>query len=140
MKDKVIKIKSEKEKSSKKEEKNPKDGFTIDTYKVMEDVLFSIYMASDSNELQQRGLLEILGIKIEGDIKSVDTNIPPDIKGKKGSIFDCHLRTSCNKKIDIEVQQEYEKYFEDRLIYYLSKMITLTINRGKNNKISEKAK
>jgi len=119
--------------------KKSKEGFTLDTYKAMGDFIFSKYMVGEGNEIQQREILEILGINIEGEIIAVDTNMPPDIGGKKSSRFDCHLKTSCGKKIYIEVQQEETSDFKNRLVHYLSKTLTASLNKGEDYDFSDKA-
>jgi len=130
---KLINSKENKTKDSKKEElEDSKEGFTLDTYDSMEDFIFSIYMAGEGNEPQQKGLIEALDIAIEGKIIPLDTKMPPDIKGKKGSVFDCRLKTTCRKKINIECQQSHTSDFEARLLVYGAKMITSSLGKGKN--------
>ncbi|MCL2687812.1 MAG: Rpn family recombination-promoting nuclease/putative transposase [Methanobrevibacter sp.] len=138
MKENLIKSQNKNENNSKKENYS-KEGFTVDTYNSMEDFWFSVYMVGEDNKTQQRGLLETLGIDIEGNIISVDTKMPPDIEGKKGSFFDCHLKTTCDKKIIIEVQQNRTSDFEARLLTYGSKMITSSIQKGENYDKAKKA-
>jgi len=116
-----------------------KEGFTLDTYKAMGDFMFSKYMVGEVNVVQQREFLEIVGINITGEIISIDTNMLPDIDGKKSSRFDCHLKTTCNKKINIEVQQEKEEDFKNRLVHYLSKTLTTSLNKGDDYDFSDKA-
>lgn len=119
--------------------KNSKEGFTLETYQAMENFIFSKYMAGEGNETQQRKFLEILGITIKGNISQIDSKIPPDIDGKKSSRFDCHLKTSCGKKINIEVQQRKTKDFKNRLVHYLSKTLTSSLNKGDDYNFSNKA-
>jgi len=113
-----------------------KEGFTLDTYDSLKDFIFSIYMTGEDNTAQQRGLLETLNIEIEGDIIAVDSKMRPDIKDKKGSRFDCQLKTTCGRKINIEAQKKYTKDFKNRLLTNGCKMITSSIVKGENyNKI-----
>ena len=138
----VKKKKKEHNKNQKENEKKLKDskkGFTLDTYKAMEDFIFSKYMVGEGNQVQQRELLETLGINITGEIIAIDTNMPPDIYGKKSSRFDCHLKTTCNKKINIECQQKDEDDFKNRLVHYLSKALTSSLNKGDDYDFSDKA-
>lgn len=90
---------------------NSKDKPTLENYEAMDDFLFFKYMGEEGNELQQKGLLEALGITIEGKIKPMNPKISPHNKKGKTSILDCYIETDCDKRINIEVQrQEVEDF------------------------------
>ena len=104
MKEDLIKSKNSNKNNLKKEnnpknENNSKEGFAKDTYNSMEDFWFSIYMAGENNETQQRGLLETLGINIKGEIISIDTKMPPDIEPSNPNSFS-DLVTGENVKVN----------------------------------------
>ena len=105
---------------------------SLENYDVMEDCLFFKILGEVGNELQQKGLLEALGIKIYGKIRVLDPKIAEEIIESKTSILDCHIKTNCGKLIDIEMQKARPTDFIEKIMAYMGKMVTSTLLKGKN--------
>ena len=96
------------------------------------DALFKDYYSNAKN------LSILLSLILKEDIKPDDIKYRPNEiiispEGKK-PIFDLNVSISNELDIDIEIQNNEEKYFKDRIYYYFASMIISSVRQGKSYK------
>ena len=99
------------------------------------DALFKDYYSNAKN------LSILLSLILKEDIKPDDIKYQPNeiiisSEGKK-PIFDLNVSISNELDIDIEIQNNEEKYFKDRIYYYFASMLISSVGQGKRHKKSK---
>ena len=59
----------------------------------------------------------------------------PGVLNDKTAIFDIYGTTQANEPVLIEIQQNYNRLFVDRLIYYTSRVISRTVKKAQDYKL-----
>ena len=96
------------------------------------DALFKGYYSNASN------LSTLLSLILKEKIKPNDINYQPneiivEFEGKKPR-FDLRVSILNELDIDIEMQNNKEKYFKERIYYYFASMIISSVRQGKSYK------
>ena len=96
------------------------------------DALFKDYYSNAKN------LSILLSLILKEDIKPDDIKYQPNEiiispEGKK-PIFDLNVSILNELDIDIEMQNNKEKYFKERIYYYFASMIISSVRQGKSYK------
>ena len=99
------------------------------------DALFKDYYSNAKN------LSILLSLILKEDIKPDDIKYQPNEiiispEGKK-PIFDLNVSILNEVDIDIEMQNNKEKYFKERIYYYFASMIISSLRQGKRHKKSK---
>ena len=96
------------------------------------DLIFRNIFGKEGNESILEDLLEsILGEKVK--VKKIHKNEELDVENirEKRAIIDVKAELEDEKIIDIEMQNDKYSYYDKRVLYYLSKLITSQIKSGK---------
>lgn len=108
------------------------DNFCLNNYDSLNDFMFYKYMCEEGNEKQQKIFLQSLGINIKGDLLIKSERVPPDIEGNKERILDFIAETEDKTLINIELQVRNTKDFNNRIVYYLTRLADTSLKRGEN--------
>ena len=99
------------------------------------DALFKDYYSNAKNLSILLSLILKEDIKPD-DIKYQQNEIILSPEGKK-PIFDLNVSISNELDIDIEMQNNKEKYFKERIYYYFASMLISSVGQGKRHKKSK---
>ncbi len=99
------------------------------------DGIFKMLMANEAKpERTVKFLNAMLGLYGGKAIKTFTLGVPenPGVLNDKTAIFDIYGNTEANSPVLIEVQQNYNTLFIDRLIYYTARVISRTVKKSQN--------
>lgn len=96
------------------------------------DGIFKMLMANEAKpERTVKFLNAMLGLTGDEAIKSFVLGVPenPGVLNDKTAIFDIYGTTQAGEPVLIEVQQNFNMLFIDRLIYYTARVISRTVKK-----------
>ena len=99
------------------------------------DGIFKMLMANEAKpERTVKFLNAMLGLSGEKAIKSYTLGVPenPGVLNDKTAIFDIYGTTQAGEPVLIEVQQNFNTLFVDRLIYYTSRVVSRTVKKSQD--------
>ena len=99
------------------------------------DGIFKMLLANDAKpERTVKFLNAMLGLTGEHAIKSYTLGVPenPGVLNDKTAIFDIYGTTQAGEPVLIEVQQNFNTLFIDRLIYYTARVISRTVKKSQD--------
>ena len=99
------------------------------------DGIFKMLMANEAKpERTVKFLNAMLDLNGENAIKSFTFGVPenPGVLNDKTAIFDIYGTTEAGNPVLIEVQQNFNTLFVDRLIYYTSRVISSQLARNRH--------
>ena len=99
------------------------------------DGIFKMLMANEAKpERTVKFLNAMLGLTGEKAIKSYTLGVPenPGVLNDKTAIFDIYGTTQAGEPVLIEVQQNFNTLFVDRLIYYTSRVVSRTVKKSQD--------
>ena len=99
------------------------------------DGIFKMLMANEAKpERTVKFLNAMLDLNGENAIKSFTFGVPenPGVLNDKTAIFDIYGTTEAGNPVLIEVQQNFNTLFVDRLIYYTSRVISRTVKKSQD--------
>ena len=99
------------------------------------DGIFKMLLANDAKpERTVKFLNAMLGLTGEKAIKSYTLGVPenPGVLNDKTAIFDIYGTTQAGEPVLIEVQQNFNTLFIDRLIYYTARVISRTVKKSQD--------
>ena len=99
------------------------------------DGIFKMLMANEAKpERTVKFLNAMLDLNGENAIKSFTFGVPenPGVLNDKTAIFDIYGTTEAGNPVLIEVQQNFNSLFVDRLIYYTSRVISRTVKKSQD--------
>ena len=99
------------------------------------DGIFKMLMANEAKpERTVKFLNAMLMLSGANAIKSFTLGVPenPGVLDNKSAIFDIYGVTEADNPVLIEVQQNFNTLFIDRLIYYTSRVVSRTIKKSKD--------
>lgn len=97
---------------------------SLDNYDSLNDFMFYKYMCEEGNEKLQKSFLESIGVTIKGNLKIKNQKLAPEIINHKTCIFDFVAETK-DSLINIELQQQKTRDFNERVVYYMNKLTNL---------------
>ena len=103
------------------------------------DGIFKMLMANEAkHERTIKFLNAMLGLYGGNAIKTFTLGVPenPGVLNDKTAIFDIYGITEANSPVLIEVQQNYNALFIDRLIYYTARVISRTVKKSQDYKLT----
>ena len=99
------------------------------------DGIFKMLLANDAKpERTVKFLNAMLGLTGEKAIKTYTLGVPenPGVLNDKTAIFDIYGTTQAGEPVLIEVQQNFNTLFVDRLIYYTARVISRTVKKSQD--------
>ena len=99
------------------------------------DGIFKMLLANDAKpERTVKFLNAMLGLTGEKAIKTYTLGVPenPGVLNDKTAIFDIYGTTQAGEPVLIEVQQNFNTLFIDRLIYYTARVISRTVKKSQD--------
>ena len=99
------------------------------------DGIFKMLLANEAKpERTVKFLNAMLGLTGEKAIKSYTLGVPenPGVLNDKTAIFDIYGTTQAGEPALIEVQQNFNTLFVDRLIYYTARVISRTVKKSQD--------
>ena len=99
------------------------------------DGIFKMLMASEAKpERTVKFLNAMLGLVGDKAIKTYTLGVPenPGVLNDKTAIFDIYGMTQAGEPVLIEVQQNFNTLFIDRLIYYTARVISRTVKKAQD--------
>ena len=99
------------------------------------DGIFKMLLANEAKpERTVKFLNAMLGLTGEKAIKSYTLGVPenPGVLNDKTAIFDIYGTTQTGEPVLIEVQQNFNTLFVDRLIYYTARVVSRTVKKSQN--------
>ena len=99
------------------------------------DGIFKMLLANEAKpERTVKFLNAMLGLVGEKAIKSYTLGVPenPGVLNDKTAIFDIYGTTQAGEPVLIEVQQNFNTLFVDRLIYYTARVVSRTLKKSQN--------
>lgn len=99
------------------------------------DGIFKMLLANEAKpERTVKFLNAMLGLTGEKAIKSYTLGVPenPGVLNDKTAIFDIYGTTQVGEPVLIEVQQNFNKLFVDRLIYYTARVVSRTVKKSQD--------
>ena len=99
------------------------------------DGIFKMLLANEAKpERTVKFLNAMLGLVGEKAIKSYTLGVPenPGVLNDKTAIFDIYGTTQAGEPVLIEVQQNFNTLFVDRLIYYTARVVSRTVKKSQN--------
>lgn len=99
------------------------------------DGIFKMLMANEAKpERTVKFLNAMLGLSGDKAIVTFTLGVPenPGVLNDKTAIFDIYGTTQAGEPILIEVQQNFNMLFIDRLIYYTSRVVSRTVKKAQN--------
>ena len=97
------------------------------------DGIFKMLMANEAKpERTVKFLNAMLGLTGDKAIKTYTLGVPenPGVLNDKTAIFDIYGTTQAGEPVLIEVQQNFNTLFVDRLIYYTARVISRTVKKA----------
>lgn len=99
------------------------------------DGMIKILLANEAKPLRTVMFLNAM-LGLEGDKAiskfSLGVQENPGVLNEKTAIFDIYGTTQAGEPVLIEVQQNYNQLFLDRLVYYTSRVISRTVKKSKS--------
>lgn len=99
------------------------------------DGIFKMLMANEAKpERTVKFLNAMLDLNGENSIKTFTLGVPenPGVLNDKTAIFDIYGITEAGSSVLIEVQQNFNTLFVDRLVYYTSRVISRTVKKSQD--------
>ena len=99
------------------------------------DGIFKMLLANEAKpERTVKFLNAMLGLTGEKAIKSYTLGVPenPGVLNDKTAIFDIYGTTQAGEPVLIEVQQNFNTLFVDRLIYYTARVVSCTVKKSQD--------
>ena len=99
------------------------------------DGIFKMLLANEAKpERTVKFLNAMLGLTGEKAIKSYTLGVPenPGVLNDKTAIFDIYGTTQAGEPVLIEVQQNFNTLFVDRLLYYTARVVSRTVKKSQN--------
>ena len=99
------------------------------------DGIFKMLLANEAKpERTVKFLNAMLGLTGEKAIKSYTLGVPenPGVLNDKTAIFDIYGTTQAGQPVLIEVQQNFNTLFVDRLIYYTARVVSRTVKKSQD--------
>jgi predicted transposase/invertase (TIGR01784 family) len=99
------------------------------------DGIFKMLLANEAKpERTVKFLNAMLGLTGDKAIKSYTLGVPenPGVLNDKTAIFDIYGTTQAGEPVLIEVQQNFNTLFVDRLIYYTARVISRTVKKSQD--------
>ena len=99
------------------------------------DGIFKMLMANEAKpERTVKFLNAMLGLVGDKAIKTYTLGVPenPGVLNDKTAIFDIYGTTQAGEPVLIEVQQNFNTLFVDRLIYYTSRVVSRTVKKSQD--------
>ena len=99
------------------------------------DGIFKMLLANEAKpERTVKFLNAMLGLVGEKAIKSYTLGVPenPGVLNDKTAIFDIYGTTQAGEPVLIEVQQNFNTLFVDRLIYYTARVVSRTVKKSQD--------
>ena len=99
------------------------------------DGIFKMLLANEAKpERTVKFLNAMLGLTGEKAIKFYTLGVPenPGVLNDKTAIFDIYGTTQAGEPVLIEVQQNFNTLFVDRLIYYTARVVSRTVKKSQN--------
>ena len=99
------------------------------------DGIFKMLLANEAKpERTVKFLNAMLGLVGEKAIRSYTLGVPenPGVLNDKTAIFDIYGTTQAGEPVLIEVQQNFNTLFVDRLIYYTARVVSRTVKKSQN--------
>ena len=99
------------------------------------DGIFKMLMANEAKpERTVKFLNAMLGLTGDKAIKTYTLGVPenPGVLNDKTAIFDIYGSTQAGEPVLIEVQQNFNTLFIDRLIYYTGRVISRTVKKAQD--------
>lgn len=99
------------------------------------DGIFKMLMANEAKpERTVKFLNAMLGLTGDKAIKTYTLGVPenPGVLNDKTAIFDIYGSTQAGEPVLIEVQQNFNTLFVDRLIYYTGRVISRTVKKAQD--------
>ncbi|MDR1627458.1 MAG: Rpn family recombination-promoting nuclease/putative transposase, partial [Oscillospiraceae bacterium] len=96
-------------------------------YSATNDHIFKMVFGDEKNiDILSAFLKTVLDIPEEDyeEIKICDPIFKTEIKDDKIGILDVKVKTKSGKIIDVEMQVAHQGFMEERVLYYISKMIS----------------
>ena len=106
------------------------------------DWLFRRIFGDEENIASLQALLQaVLGLDSEdlAEISLLNPYTRQEHAGDKYGILDVKLKTAGGKVIDVEIQVARERYFQRRILFYLSKMVAEQMKKGDSYDVVKKA-
>ena len=102
------------------------------------DGIFKMLMANEAKpERTIKFLNAMLGLEGENAITNFTFGVPenPGVLNDKTAIFDIYGTTQAGEPVLIEVQQNFNTLFIDRLIYYTARVVSRTVKKSQEYKL-----
>ena len=99
------------------------------------DGIFKMLMANEAKpERTVKFLNAMLGLTGDKAIKNYTLGVPenPGVLNDKTAIFDIYGTTQAGEPVLIEVQQNFNTLFVDRLIYYTARVVSRTVKKSQD--------
>lgn len=99
------------------------------------DGIFKMLMANEAKPERTVNFLNaMLDLNGDNSIKNFTFGVPenPGVLNDKTAIFDIYGTTEAGSPVLIEVQQNFNTLFVDRLIYYTSRVISRTVKKSQD--------
>jgi len=99
------------------------------------DGIFKMLLANETKpERTVKFLNAMLGLTGEKAIKSYTLGVPenPGVLNDKTAIFDIYGTTQAGEPVLIEVQQNFNTLFVDRLLYYTARVVSRTVKKSQD--------
>ena len=99
------------------------------------DGIFKMLLANEAKpERTVKFLNAMLGLTGEKAIRSYTLGVPenPGVLNDKTAIFDIYGTTQTGEPVLIEVQQNFNTLFVDRLIYYTARVVSRTVKKSQD--------
>ena len=99
------------------------------------DGIFKMLLANEAKpERTVKFLNAMLGLTGEKAIRSYTLGVPenPGVLNDKTAIFDIYGTTQAGEPVLIEVQQNFNTLFVDRLIYYTARVVSRTVKKSQD--------
>ena len=99
------------------------------------DGIFKMLLANEAKpERTVKFLNAMLGLAGEKAIRSYTLGVPenPGVLNDKTAIFDIYGTTQAGEPVLIEVQQNFNTLFVDRLIYYTARVVSRTVKKSQD--------
>ena len=97
------------------------------------DLIFKLLFGDERNrEILKEFLLSVLRLPEEEyeEIIFVDPHLLPEYDGDKLGILDVKIKTKTGKILDIEIQVNPSDVMRERVVFYISKMVTEQLGSG----------
>ena len=102
------------------------------------DGIFKMLMANEAKPKRTVKFLNaMLGLSGDNAIVTFTLGVPenPGVLNDKTAIFDIYGTTQAGEPVLIEIQQNFNTLFIDRLIYYTARVVSRTVKKAQNYKL-----